>query len=174
MKEAMEWLYPKVIENRDLAALDSRLFRRLIQLWCIAGRHDGFLPSVDDLAWALRAEWSGVLTDLEDLKARGFLEEIDGRLRPTGLGEVVKAKLTKAKVFVKPTPEEVTDYAKTIGFVLDGRAFCDFYESRGWLIGRVSMKDWKAAVRTWKARRQEETAPSAPRPRRGPVDLKGE
>jgi len=174
MKEALEWLYPKVIEDRELAALDSMLFRRLIQLWCIAGRHDGFLPGVGDLAWALRVDAQAVLSDLGALEERGLIKRIDGRMRPTGLGEVVKAKLTKAKVFIKPTPEEVAAYAKTIGFTLDGGAFCDFYESRGWRYNNTPIKDWKAAVRTWKARRQEDTAQPAPRPRRGPVDLKGE
>jgi hypothetical protein len=25
-----------------------------------------------------------------------------------------------------------------------------FYEAKGWLIGKNKMRDWKAAVRTWK------------------------
>ena len=57
------------------------------------------------------------------------------------------------KRFVNPTPEEVTDYARSIGFDLDGAHFVDYYAARGWQIGRNPMKDWKAAVRTWKARR---------------------
>lgn len=52
--------------------------------------------------------------------------------------------------FQKPTPQEVTDYAKTIGFLLNGNQFCDYYETRGWQIGKTPMKDWQAAVRTWK------------------------
>jgi hypothetical protein len=51
--------------------------------------------------------------------------------------------------FVKPTPLEVSAYGKEIGFTIDGQGFCDFYESKGWLIGKNPMKDWKAAVRTW-------------------------
>lgn len=54
--------------------------------------------------------------------------------------------------FQKPTPAEVSEYAKTIGYVLDGEYFCDFYEARGWMVGRSMMRDWKAAVRTWKQR----------------------
>jgi hypothetical protein len=50
----------------------------------------------------------------------------------------------------KPTPEEVAEYALSIGFALDGEEFCDFYESKGWCIGKSPMKCWKAAVRTWK------------------------
>ena len=54
------------------------------------------------------------------------------------------------KRFVKPTPQEVTDYGKTIDYVIDGEAFFDFYESKGWKIGKSPMVDWKACVRTWK------------------------
>lgn len=52
--------------------------------------------------------------------------------------------------FTKPTPEEITLYAKSISFELNGQVFYDFYESKGWKIGKNSMKNWQAAVRTWK------------------------
>lgn len=55
-----------------------------------------------------------------------------------------------SKRFQKPTPQQVTEYAASIDFVLDGEAFCDFYESKGWKIGKSPMVDWKAAVRTWR------------------------
>ena len=54
------------------------------------------------------------------------------------------------KRFVKPTPEQVTAYALTIDYVIDGEQFCDFYESKGYMIGKSPMKCWKACVRTWK------------------------
>ncbi len=68
---------------------------------------------------------------------------------------IVKDKVIDVKGIVKgfeyPKPEEVTDYAKQIGFVLDGRYFCDYYEARGWEYKRgQKMRSWKAAVRTWK------------------------
>jgi len=57
---------------------------------------------------------------------------------------------TKTKVFRKPTPLEVKEYAESLGFSLDGEYFCDYYEARGWKLAQGPMKDWKAAVRTWK------------------------
>lgn len=57
-----------------------------------------------------------------------------------------------AKRFQQPTPQEVTEYAAEIGFALDGEAFCDFYISKGWKVGQTPMKNWQAAVRTWKRR----------------------
>jgi hypothetical protein len=52
--------------------------------------------------------------------------------------------------FVKPEPAAVTAYAESIGYKLDGEQFCDYYTSKGWLVGKSPMKDWQAAVRTWK------------------------
>lgn len=61
--------------------------------------------------------------------------------------------------FVKPTPSEVEDYAKQIAFSVSGSYFCDFYEARGWMAGKVKMRDWRAAVRTWKQRQGESQKP---------------
>lgn len=51
--------------------------------------------------------------------------------------------------FQKPTVEEVKAYCRERGNSVDAQTFVDFYESKGWLVGRVPMKDWRAAVRTW-------------------------
>lgn len=49
----------------------------------------------------------------------------------------------------KPTPEEIRKYANEQGYILDGRAFWHFYESKGWKIGKNPMRSWKSAVWTW-------------------------
>lgn len=56
------------------------------------------------------------------------------------------------KKFIKPTIEEIEIYAKSINYKINGNIFLDHYEAKGWLIGKSKMKDWKAAVRTWKNR----------------------
>lgn len=56
---------------------------------------------------------------------------------------------TKRKVFAKPTVEEVKAYCTERKNNVDANKFIDFYESKGWLIGKNPMKDWKACVRTW-------------------------
>lgn len=53
--------------------------------------------------------------------------------------------------FVIPTGEEVTAYALEIGYPINGSAWCDSYAQKGWMIGKSKMKDWRAAVRYWKA-----------------------
>lgn len=54
------------------------------------------------------------------------------------------------KGFVKPTIEELRDYMNSIDMLDVSHKFFDFYESKGWMIGKNKMKDWKSAVRTWK------------------------
>lgn len=68
----------------------------------------------------------------------------------------------KRKIFQAPTVEDVRKYCVERGNKVDPQSFIDFYESKGWMIGKNHMKDWKAAVRTWERSetktRQGETA----------------
>jgi hypothetical protein len=63
----------------------------------------------------------------------------------------IKEKIYKKKsgVFVPPTLEEVKAYCQERNNNVDAETFIDFYESKGWMVGKNKMKDWKAAVRTW-------------------------
>jgi len=66
----------------------------------------------------------------------------------------------KKKRFKKPTLDEVKDYCILRKNNIDAEAFIDFYESKGWKIGKEIMKDWKAAVRTWERRNKEKVTMS--------------
>lgn len=59
---------------------------------------------------------------------------------------------TRARRFTPPTLEEVENYVRERGASVDAQKFIDFYMSKGWMIGKNPMKDWKAAVRTWEKR----------------------
>jgi hypothetical protein len=50
----------------------------------------------------------------------------------------------KKKLFKKPTLDEVKNYCILRKNSIDAEAFMDFYESKGWQIGKETMKDWKA------------------------------
>ena len=56
------------------------------------------------------------------------------------------------KYFNKPTIIEIKDYCLERNNNIDANSFFDFYESKGWFVGKNKMKDWKAAVRTWELR----------------------
>lgn len=55
----------------------------------------------------------------------------------------------KSTRFVPPTLLDVQKFIFEKGYTINASAFVDFYESKGWMIGKNKMKDWKAAVRTW-------------------------
>ncbi len=70
--------------------------------------------------------------------------------------------------FEPPDVETVRAYCQERGNKVDPQAFVDFYESKGWMVGKNKMKNWKAAVRTWEKEdqrrsqtRKEETAKRA-------------
>lgn len=48
-----------------------------------------------------------------------------------------------------PTVDQVKQYCEERHNNIDAEQFIDFYESKGWMIGKNKMKDWKACVRTW-------------------------
>ena len=56
------------------------------------------------------------------------------------------------KKFTPPTFADVDEYMRTRMCpdpITQAEKFCDFYESKGWVVGKVKMKCWKAAVRNW-------------------------
>ena len=59
--------------------------------------------------------------------------------------------------------EEVRAYCAERQNSIDAELFVDFYQTRGWTVGKGKMKDWRAAVRTWESRdrtdRPREEAP---------------
>lgn len=61
----------------------------------------------------------------------------------------------KQKKFVPPAVETVAQYIQEKGYHFDANNFCDFYESKGWYVGKNKMKDWKAACRTWERKQKE-------------------
>lgn len=63
--------------------------------------------------------------------------------------DIIKNK----NIFKKPSLEEVETYCRERNNGIDAQSFIDFYESKGWLIGKTKMKDWKAAIRTWERNR---------------------
>ena len=62
----------------------------------------------------------------------------------------------RGKSFVRPTLREVSAYCLERGSIVDPVQWFDHYTANGWKVGRNSMKDWKAAVRTWEKRNTSE------------------
>jgi len=91
----------------------------------------------------------------EDIVPKGTLPESeipDISTSPLKSSSLPKKKKPsgKKKIFVKPTHEQIKEYAISINFAeLDPERFYDHYQSKGWKIGKEPMKDWEACIRTW-------------------------
>lgn len=59
-------------------------------------------------------------------------------------------KKPKQQRFTPPDIDEVNKYLSERNIKsFTASKFIDYYQSKGWMIGKNKMKDWKAAVRTW-------------------------
>ena len=55
----------------------------------------------------------------------------------------------KGRHEIPPSIEDVKAYCEERGNDVDPERFVNFYESKGWMVGKNKMKDWQACVRTW-------------------------
>lgn len=103
----------------------------------------------------------GVVQNLDQggLKIRHNNKYIDNNINKT------LSNNAHAHKFSKPSIDDIRSYCFQRGNNVDAESFFNFYESKGWLIGKSPMKDWKAAIRTWEKRETQRPA-AAPRPRR--------
>lgn len=87
----------------------------------------------------------GVMENNEEYRDKS-IEYRDIDIKETTTKVVVKKKRQK---FEKPTKQQVDDYCRELKVTFDSEKFIDYYESKGWYVGKSPMKDWKATVRNW-------------------------
>ena len=71
-----------------------------------------------------------------------------------------KGNGARAARFTPPSVEEVAAYCRERGNGVDAARFVDFYSSKGWMVGKTKMKDWKAAVRNWERSSDAKATPA--------------
>lgn len=84
--------------------------------------------------------------------------------------ESVKEKSTTSR-FIPPTLEQVQAYCLERNNLVDPNKWFDFYQSKGWMVGKNKMKDWKAAVRTWEKESGFKNNPNEPNDNGGFTEL---
>ena len=68
---------------------------------------------------------------------------------------IIKEKIIKKKNFIVPKVIEIKDYCRLRDNGINAEQFYDFYQSKGWMVGKTKMKDWKACMRTWEKRQNK-------------------
>ncbi len=59
------------------------------------------------------------------------------------------------KNFIPPTVEEVERYCKERNNNIDAVYFVNYYETRGWMVGKSPMSSWKCAMVAWERNSQK-------------------
>jgi len=59
--------------------------------------------------------------------------------------------------FAPPSVDDVRQYCQSRKNRVDPQVFVDFYLSKGWLVGRQKMANWRACVRTWERNQMDST-----------------
>jgi hypothetical protein len=110
--------------------------------------------------------------ELSKINSKGANASVDVRRRKYGTAQPSPSVRSSVRseddqAFAEQTPEptldELTAYAKEIGFK-DPQKWMDHYVSNGWKVGKVKMVDWKACVRNWNRSPSMSITPAKPRP----------
>jgi hypothetical protein len=70
--------YAEALDDPKVQKLDGDTFKAWVNLLCVAARNDGFLPSVDDVAFSLRMTADGARTLLERLLNATLIDKCSG------------------------------------------------------------------------------------------------
>ena len=103
----------------------------------------------------LEFDENGAYRLIEKPRLTDGIPMVDQRLTQVRLGKdrLGKDRLDKnIRGFTPPSIDEVSAYCTERNNGIDPQHFVDFYEAKGWMVGKNKMKDWKAAVRTWEGR----------------------
>jgi len=154
-------LHREILQSEDWVMWDDASRVLAVACMLLASRtEDGSLPA--NPSYIKRAAYLNTDPNLQPLIDCGFLELGDDAIevyetlasctteteKRQSREETEHIKRTHQK-FTPPTVDEVRAYMLERGTTSDPERFVDFYESKGWMVGKNKMKDWKAAVRNW-------------------------
>lgn len=142
-----------LIEKRFILRFDSGVV--VVKHWLLNNyiQKDRYKPSVYQEEKALLTVKDNNVYSL-DTKCIQPVSKTDTQVS-IGKVSIVKDSIERGR-FTPPTPDEVRLFCQSKGYQIDVERFIDFYTSKGWMIGKNHMKDWRAAVRNWARRDREE------------------
>ena len=76
-------------------------------------------------------------------------------IKECGPAKADDEKLWQIRDKVPPTLDEVKKYIEDYNLVIDANVFFDYYEARGWMIGKSPMFSYRAALRSWQRNAEE-------------------
>ena len=78
------------------------------------------------------------------------------KYKDKGKGKSLRVANINTNIYISmpPNKNELWDFCQNNG--VDPETFYNYYQAKGWMLGRNKMKDWKAAVISWKLRSKEQ------------------
>jgi hypothetical protein len=70
--------YAEALHDPKVQKLDGETFKAWVNLLCLASQHEGKLPAIEDIAFALRLTPDGALTVVERLLNGGLIDRVSG------------------------------------------------------------------------------------------------
>lgn len=146
---------------------ESEHMRKIIINYGLYGTLPAGLSELEEMAWTICKDLIDQQYHRREVnaanragkKAESATNEENSAIEPQPEekpAQEIQPEKPKRKNFVKPTVEEIAAYCSERKNGIDPQAFFDFYESKGWKVGAVKMKDWRASVRTWEQRHKSE------------------
>ena len=179
-----DWYNYKFSHPSKVKAIHSDMYCYLIDLWNRLGQKDEFgLPTQVTMEALGIGSYNTYKKTFDDLIELGFVKLIadsknQHQSRIVALSKNDKAsdeapdkaldkahikatdtiykQETKNNKFIPPTFNDVLEYCMQNNLDVDGVKFINFYESKGWMVGKNKMKNWKAAIQTWVKPKQEQ------------------
>ena len=114
-----------------------------------------------DTSMTSNAHMRELITSAKENHDRVMTESCKNRLEENRLEQIREeerrgeSRSKQPQRFLKPTIHEIKDYCKERKNNIDAEYFFNYYESKGWMIGKTPMKKWQAAIYTWEKHEKE-------------------
>jgi allophanate hydrolase subunit 1 len=135
-----------VITSRDILAIETGLSVRQIRTALDK------LKSTNEVT--IKTSSQGTIIELVNYKKYQLTTSEATNERPMNDQQATTNKNEKNEknersIFIEPTYNEILEYCTQRKNGIDVNKFLNFYASKGWMVGKNKMKDWKACVRSW-------------------------
>lgn len=154
---------PKLIKGQITPLLSMSI--AIIQT-CLEDMHNVGLVSlycINDAQYLEYTKFTDFQTLRDDREAESEIPSAPAELPRDSGGTAAEVKLSKVKLskdkrkgFAPPSLSEIQIYIKKQGYkFVKAESFFNFYESKGWMVGKNKMKDWRKAIAGWEAREKD-------------------
>lgn len=79
-------MYAEVLDDPKVQKLPAATFKAWVNLLCLAAKHEGRLPAVEDIAFALRCSPADAARTVETLAKTGLIDPVEGTYEPHNWG----------------------------------------------------------------------------------------